>query len=72
MMLSQCNLEFCTQPTYHLRVRPPKIHFRQGKWKLIITPSLKEERKWVQAKLLCKEVGKHDETIIIDLLLLLL
>ena len=36
-------------------------HFKQGKQKLT-TANLKEERNGVQAKLLCKEVGQHDET----------
>ena len=43
-------------------------HFKQGKWKLT-TANLKEERNWVQAKLLCKEAGQHDETLLLMLLM---
>ena len=52
----------------------PKNHIsdRESR-RTLITPSLKEGKNAVEAKLLSKKFGKHNEiSIIIDLLLLLL
>ena len=38
-------------------------HFKQGE-STLTSAHLTEERNWVQAKLLCKEGGQHDETLL--------